>query len=155
VRSGSVCCWLSTKLVRESNTTYMINVLMAIGENAALIHQLELRMTQLKVLCVTWQAKIRAIPCAYDVGSSWGPSDDMLVDIAVAEVTGSWDTQDCSLPGANLQDAMDSDVSDCVDEDCDDLLDGQDLDDSDGSDDMLVAPSADLVLIHSPKRVRI
>ena len=59
-------------LVRDSNPTCMITVLMAIGDNAALIHQLELCMTQLKVLCVTWQAKIRAIPCAHDVGSSVG-----------------------------------------------------------------------------------
>ena len=95
-------------------------------------------MTQSKVLCVTWQAKIHAILCAHDVGSSWGPSDDMLADIAVAEVTGSWEAQDCGLPHANLQDATDSDVSDCVDEDCDDLLDGQDLDDSDRSDDTVV-----------------
>ena len=141
-------------LVRNSTPICLISILMAIGDNAALIHQLELRMTELKVLCVTWQAKIRAIPCAHDVGSSWGPSADVLADIAVAEVTGSWDAQDCGVPHANLEDATDSDVSDGVDEDCDDLLDGEDLDDSE-SDDMLIGPSVDLVSIHSPKRVRI
>ena len=94
----------------------------------ALIHQLQSRMTQLKILCVTWQAKIHAIPCAHDVSDSWGPSDDMLADIAVAKVTGSWEDQNYDLSSSNLQNATDSDVSDSVDEDYDDLLDGHEVD---------------------------
>ena len=103
-------------------------------------------MTQLKILCVTWQSKIRAIPCARNVGDSWGPSDDMLADIAVAEVTGSWDDQ---------EELTDSDVSDMIDESLDDVFDGDDGDDSDGSEDWAGVASLDFLSIQSPKRVRV
>jgi hypothetical protein len=107
---------------------------MTIGDDGALNHQLQSRMTQLKILCVTWQVKIRAIPCAHDVGASWGPSDDILADIAASEVTGQWDDQDNSLSTANLIDSTDSDVSDFADDDSDDLLDGYEGTGDDDSD---------------------
>jgi len=112
-------------------------------------------MTQLKVLCVTWQSKIRAIPCGHDVGDSWGPTDDMLADIAVSEVTGNWDDQESCPPAFALQDLTDSDVSEVMDEDSDDFFEGVDGDDSDGSEELVSASSMDLLSIHSPKRLRV
>ena len=102
-----------------------------------------------------WQSKIHAIPCGHDVGDSWGPSDDMLVDIAVSEVTGNWDDQESSQPAFAPQDLTDSDVSDIMDEDSDDLFEGHDGDNSDGSEELVGASSMDDLSIHSPKRVRV
>jgi hypothetical protein len=104
---------------------------------------------------VTWQSKIRAIPCGRDVGDSWGPSDDMLADIAVSEVTGNWDDQESCPPALAPQDLTDSDVSDILDEDSDDLFEGQDGDDSDGLGELVGPSLMDTLFIHSPKRVRV
>jgi hypothetical protein len=114
VRSGSVCPGLSTMQVCFLCVYPEICVHINAGNNNAIVHQLQLQMTHLKTLCVTWQAQIRAIPCAYDVGPSWGPSDEMLADIAAAEVTGHWDIHASS--GDN-QISTDSDLSDPFDED--------------------------------------
>ena len=106
-------------------------LLITLGEDGALIYQLKSRMTELKILCVTWRAKIRAIPCAHDVGDSWGPSDDDLADIAASEVTGSWDVEEPGPPGLDRPNLSDSDISDVIDEDSDRSLDGDDRSDCD------------------------
>jgi len=41
---------------------------MTVGDNGTLIHQLQSHMTQLKILCVTWQPNIHAIPSLKDRG---------------------------------------------------------------------------------------
>ena len=67
-----------------------------------------------------WQAKVQPIPCEHDIGSSWGPSDNMLAEIAALEVTRRGD-KESTLPHPELA-MSDSDVSDFFDEDSDDLL---------------------------------
>jgi hypothetical protein len=129
-------------------------LLIIVGEDGALIHQLKSHMTDLKILCVTWRAKIRAIPCAHDVGDSWGPSDDLLADVAVSKVIGSWDVEEPGPPGPHLPNISDSDLSDVIDEDSDHSLDGSNGD-SDGSEDLFVVRSVGSLSVHSPKRVRV
>jgi hypothetical protein len=130
----------------------MILLLITAGKDAALIHQLTARMMDLKILCVTWRAKIRAIPCAHDIGESWGPGDDILADVAVSEVTRNWDT---GPPVPDLPDVTDSDVSDVIDENSDDFFDGHDGEDSNGSEDSFSVPLVGSFSMHSPKHARV
>ena len=77
-----------------------------------LTYQLDLRVQYLCRLCVTWQGKLRSIPCA--MSESWGPSDQNLIDTVAFEFQGSWDR-------------VDVDTDDELD--CDDDLRVQDDDD--------------------------
>jgi hypothetical protein len=133
----------------------MILLLITAGEDRPLVHQLKSRITELKILCVTWRAKTRAIPCAYDVGDSWGSSDDTLADVATSEVTGNWEYEDPGVPAPRLPNMTDSNVSDVIDEDSDHSLDVDDEGDSDRSEDLFVVPSVGLLSVHSPKHVRV
>ena len=132
---------------------YTNNYNISVGDNDALIHQLQSQMTQLKIICVTWQAKIRAIPCGHDVGCSWGPSDDVLADIAAVDVTEIWEE-----PDSHQQILTDSDVSDIFDGDDDTLVDeDEETGESESGDEYILRD--DMVLldfgsVQSSKRVR-
>lgn len=55
------------------------------------LYQLDIHRTQLCRLCVTWQAQVQVVPCAYPMSTSWGPSELELNEAAQYEVTESVD----------------------------------------------------------------
>lgn len=56
-----------------------------------MLFQLNLRQQELCRLCVTWQAEVRPITCAYPMPASWGPAEEDLVMAAQYEVSESTD----------------------------------------------------------------
>jgi hypothetical protein len=52
-------------------------------------YQLGIRKRSLSQLCVIWQAKLRAIPGAWPMSDSWGPSEADLREAMVYQVIGS------------------------------------------------------------------
>ena len=83
-------------------------------------YQLDLHVKYLTRLCLTWQGKLRNIPCA--MSESWGPSEKNLQEAMTFEFQGSWDAIDGDEPHAH-------DEGDGVDLESDDSVDGQEDDD--------------------------
>jgi hypothetical protein len=46
------------------------------------LYQLQSRADELCLLCIQWQAKVRPIPCAWEMPETWGPPMSALADAA-------------------------------------------------------------------------
>jgi len=55
-----------------------------------LVYQFDLRMTDLRRLCVEWQRNVRKVEVGRPMPESWGPSPQELLNTAVSNVVGSW-----------------------------------------------------------------
>ena len=51
-------------------------------------------MSHLAGICGLWQEEMRGIPADDSLDSSWGPSDEAIMDAARTEVVGNWITPD-------------------------------------------------------------
>ncbi|GBE80402.1 hypothetical protein SCP_0301170 [Sparassis crispa] len=103
------------------------------GDNPDLLYQLDCQRESLCRLCVTWQARVRMIPCKRDMTETWGPSEAQLTAAAAYEITGSWDDEGDGIRSVNAaRDANDEDeVS--FDEATDPEDDGELLDAAEGA----------------------
>ena len=68
--------------------------------DAVLSFHLQSRADELVNICVVWKKKVQCIPCAWPVGESWGPSDEVLLQAACNQVQSSfWHEDDESVEG--------------------------------------------------------
>lgn len=68
--------------------------------DAVMSFHLQSRADELVNICVVWKKKVQCIPCAWPVGESWGPSDEVLLQAACNQVQSSfWHEDDESVEG--------------------------------------------------------